>query len=143
VPTNINYRFPLNKGIAGYFDFNQSVESATKENLKNLLLTRKGERVIFKDYGTSIYNMLFEIKTIEMKNKIKIEIIEQVRKYVPTAKINVVNALFKEDISQLSQFSKIPMDENSVLIVINYSIVTNGGNLILPNNNFGIILKNQ
>lgn len=139
---NYNFKFPLEKGINGFFGFNTTIEDATKEDIKNLLLTRKGERVIYKDYGTNVYSMLFEQKTPDMKNRIRFDVVEQIKKYVPTAKIENINVYFKEDIPIISQYSKLQLDDNSVLVILQYSIVAQQGNLILPNQSFALILQN-
>ena len=50
----INYSFPLRKFRQGFFEGNQDTIRAVRENIKILLMTKKGERVINGGIGTNI-----------------------------------------------------------------------------------------
>jgi phage baseplate assembly protein W len=51
---------PIQRGDTGYF--RQAFESfdQAKANLRNLLLTRKGERIMQPEFGTGLHELLFE-----------------------------------------------------------------------------------
>lgn len=51
---------PIRRGETGYFE--QAFESfeQAKANLRNLLLTKKGERIMQPDFGTGLELLLFE-----------------------------------------------------------------------------------
>ena len=64
----IGLRLPLTKGsdIDGYFESTNLTIDAVKENIRNLLLTRKGERVFNPELGVGLENLLFENINDEM-----------------------------------------------------------------------------
>ena len=60
---------------------------AAAANLKNLILTRKGERPFHPTLGTSIYDFLFDQNVEEMLGKIEEEINEAVAFWLPYVQI--------------------------------------------------------
>ena len=68
-------KIPIQLGNTGYFNQTFSSIEEAKSNLYNLLLTRKGERVMQPDFGTDIYGLLFGQITgnlgIEIENQIR------------------------------------------------------------------------
>jgi len=89
----IGIKTPLRKGKLSkesLFRMNFEIESQISDNLKNLLMTKKGERLCFTDYGTRLYEIyssdasMEEIYQFAMK-----EIKESVQKYMPS--ISLVN----------------------------------------------------
>ena len=71
---DINFKFPLKSFKQGFFQGNQTTKSAVREDIKVLLMTVKGERVMDKNMGTNIpilAGQLFEpITKVEMAEKI-------------------------------------------------------------------------
>ena len=51
---SINFKFPLKSYRRGFFQGNTDTISAVRENIKILLLTQKGERVMHGEMGTNI-----------------------------------------------------------------------------------------
>jgi phage baseplate assembly protein W len=51
---------PVQRGNTGYFNQAFSSFEQAKSNLKNLLLTRKGERVMQPNFGTGLHELLLE-----------------------------------------------------------------------------------
>ena len=49
---SINFKFPLKSFKQGFFQGNQTTKSAVREDIKVLLMTVKGERVMDKNMGT-------------------------------------------------------------------------------------------
>jgi len=58
-----------------------------RQNLKMLLLTAPGERMMIPSYGVGLKNFLFENKGSNIRNDIKAKIKEQVKIYLPFIKI--------------------------------------------------------
>lgn len=59
----IGISLPLQKGETGYFAQTFNTRDSIKSNLKNLLSTRQGERLMQPTFGTNLYNLLFENDT--------------------------------------------------------------------------------
>ena len=51
---------PVRLGESGYFEQAFSSFEQAKANLRNLLMTKKGERIMQPDFGTGLEEMLFE-----------------------------------------------------------------------------------
>lgn len=66
----------------GYFS-KQSGVTLVKNNLRQLLLTVKGERVMLPDYGTNLQNYLFEPLDKFTVQNIRDEILHTISKYAP------------------------------------------------------------
>ena len=85
--TNINFKFPLRAFQHGFFESNTNIMAAVKEDIKTLLLTSKGERVINTRVGTRIPTLagqLFEnIEVEEMQMAIESEIREAIDTFMP------------------------------------------------------------
>ena len=58
-----------------------------RQNLKMLLLTAPGERMMIPSYGVGLRNFLFENRGPNVKNDIRAKIKEQVKIYLPFIKI--------------------------------------------------------
>lgn len=79
----VGVKIPISLGNTGYFNQTFSSLEEAKSNMYNLLLTRKGERVMHPDFGTNIYNYLFEQTTVDLANKIENEIEDAVEMWLP------------------------------------------------------------
>lgn len=81
--------FPLSESRLGYmFDLTDTPEEEIKANLIHLLLTRKGMRYFLPDYGTRLYEYIFEPLDTITFDSIEAEIREQVQKYIPNLRID-------------------------------------------------------
>lgn len=89
------------------------VNALVRQNLKNLVLTNPGERIMDPNFGVGIKRFLFENKTAVLKNNIKNLISGQVKKYMPFLSIQDV------------QFTDIEDQPNYLGISIYYVIVPN------------------
>jgi len=67
------------------------------ENLKTLLLTRKGERYHQPEFGTSLLNILFEPNTSLVKQAIDDFITQPVARWLPYINIEAINVVTHED----------------------------------------------
>lgn len=73
------------------FAQNFTVLEQLKSNIKNLLLTKRGERLMNNDFGAGIETVLFEPITDEFEEKIQDIINEAVEKYLPNVSIDEIN----------------------------------------------------
>ena len=75
-----------------YVDIDQALE-----NLKNLLLTRFGERVLQPTFGCRLFEILFQPNIFELKDEIKDIIIQPVNFWLPYITIDEVNVITNQD----------------------------------------------
>ena len=95
---------PLQKSEEdGYYALTKTVAANTKQNLKNLLLTSPGERVMIPDFGAGLQNHLFsnQYDTIEADITYRIE--DQVGRYLPFVVINNIDFARKEPLYSNSE----------------------------------------
>ena len=74
---------PFSLGKDGWFKSTKSVSEQTKTNLKNLLLTVKGERINQPELGCELFNVLFEPMDDNLSGKIETSIRESVGIWLP------------------------------------------------------------
>jgi phage baseplate assembly protein W len=74
----------------GPYSLIQDYATLMRQNLKMLVLTAPGERMMIPSYGVGLRNFLFENKGRNVKNDIKAKIKEQVKIYLPFIDINDV-----------------------------------------------------
>lgn len=88
---------PVQRGNAGYFSqaFN-SFEQA-KSNLKNLLLTRKGERIFQPNFGTGLHELLFEQLTDDLSTKLEQTITNSVNSWLPYINIDSIDVKMTDE----------------------------------------------
>jgi phage baseplate assembly protein W len=90
--------FPFRDSQKGdYLNMTEIPEKEVRANLIHLLLTRKGSRYYLPDFGTRIYEYIFEQNDLISFNLIEEEIREGVRKYIPNLDINSINIMSAQD----------------------------------------------
>lgn len=89
-------RLPLNLAPKDGYDLIKTTPELIKQNLKNLLLTNPGERIMDPSFGVGIRRYLFEPNIIHTHQLIRTEIGKQVKKYMPFLNIKDVRILQDE-----------------------------------------------
>lgn len=79
----LGVKVPIQMGKTGFFDQTFTSLEEAKANMMNLLLTRKGERVMHPDFGTDIYGLLFSQITKDLDTKIENQIRSAVDMWLP------------------------------------------------------------
>ena len=72
--------------VDGFYKLNKTLAAVAKQNLKMVVLTTPGERIMHPEFGVGARNYLFD-QTEGTYQGLSTKIIEQVRKYVPFIKI--------------------------------------------------------
>jgi len=88
----------------------KTIKKLIKQNLKMLLLTDPGERVMEPNFGIGIKRYLFQNFGFSTQAEIENKINEQVRIYMPAVKIKEIN------------FGRVDPDNNVLGFSIVYSI---------------------
>ncbi len=74
---------PLKRGNTGFFEQAFTSFEQAKSNLKNLLSTAKGERLMQPEFGTGLQGILFDQMTDEFEEKLQSTITESVNFWLP------------------------------------------------------------
>ena len=101
-------RYDVNSG--GFFPTTSRLREQASSNLKNLLLTNKGERVGQPDFGSNIPNILFEPITDNIGSLIEESVNEAVSQWLPYISIQNVFVNTPED------------NPNSILVQIEFTV---------------------
>ena len=81
---------------------------AIRFNLKNIILTNPGERIMNANFGAGILQMLFDNTTTDVELRMRTAILNQVRQYAPYAIIEDLKITYN--------------GENSLNVAITYSV---------------------
>ena len=84
--------FPFNDSLKGdYLSLSQNPDQEIRSNLIHLLLTRKGYRYYLPDFGTRLYEYIFEPLDGPTFSEIEGEIRDSVEKYMPGVQITNIS----------------------------------------------------
>jgi phage baseplate assembly protein W len=108
----------INKGSNsnGIFAVNYTTLTQAKDNLKNLILTRKGERLMQPEFGCDVWKVLFEQmdgNTIE--SSIESSILDAVSIWLPYLNIDTI----------VFDYDENDIDNNRIALDIKFSLVSN------------------
>lgn len=108
--SSIAVRLPLSLDDTDGFGMLKRIREVIKQNLKMLILTEPGERIMDPQFGVGMKRFLFENFSDNVYSQIDSRIREQVRIYMPDLSIRQIN------------FYLIDPDSNSVAFRMEYSI---------------------
>jgi len=83
-------KLPLTKHPIDGYELNKDYIDLVKQNLKMVLLTAPGERIMEPDFGVGLRNYLFENIVNSTFSTIETKIIEQVGVYMPFIEVSEV-----------------------------------------------------
>jgi phage baseplate assembly protein W len=109
----IGIKLPIVRKDGRLFSQSYSTEDQISTNLKNLVLTRKGERLYQPSFGTSIYDLLFENIRPDLQVLLRDTLLSDINFWFPN--------LMDVDINV-----EIDIDRQSVFVSINYRLNANG-----------------
>lgn len=114
--------FPFLDGRNGdYLLLTDIPEREIKSNLIHLLLTRKGSRYFLPDFGTNLYQYIFEPLDELTQLKIENEINDAVKKYIPNLQVNKINITqYYDDPNYINDDTK----RHQVSVGIDYTITS-------------------
>ena len=95
-------------------------------NLKNLLLTRKGERIMQPNFGTTIFDSLFESNTDALINNLKSSLRDDIEFWLPYIILDRIDAIRTDHRIDLRLHFRT--SENGANLVIN--VLADENNLV-------------
>ena len=96
----------------GFFKTTQTLLEQAKHNIKNLLLTRKGERLGNPEFGSDLHLLLFEQESSDLESRVEEMVLEAVTTQLPYVIVNNIESSADE------------MDKNIHNINLQFSINT-------------------
>ena len=93
----LNFPFQLATGSLGYLEVTDDVASAIVANVRSLLLTNWGERVMHYDFGCNFREFLFEPRSKSLKARIADRIKGQVTKWMPFLTLTGIFITFSDE----------------------------------------------
>ena len=122
----VNLKFPLRSYRKGFFEMNNTTIDAVKEDIKILLLTKKGERVVNPNIGTNIPILLGElfepIKKEEMEARIGAEIRSALDTWMPYVTMDDIEIFTSDNPPRGTN-----VNENDILVRMVYTLQNAGG----------------
>jgi phage baseplate assembly protein W len=86
----VGVRFPLDHSQEGFFYKTKTILDQAKSNMRNLLLTSLGERVMQPEFGSTLMDVVFN-QGPDVENDIDEAIREAVSNWLPYVIINEIN----------------------------------------------------
>jgi phage baseplate assembly protein W len=99
--------------VPGLFNTTYTTTDQAKSNLKNLLLTRIGERFMQPTFGTRLLDVVFEPSDDEFKQQVDDAIRQPINYWLPYIQIETLDTI---------TFSDDPNQDHVVNITLTYSI---------------------
>jgi phage baseplate assembly protein W len=97
--------------------FNQSFKTLeqAKTNIKNVLLTKKYERLMQPDFGSGLQELLFEMNDESLADKIENTIVDTLDRWLPYVTVDNI------EVEQTNEYK----DKNQINISIDFSVGDN------------------
>jgi len=100
--------------VDGAYGLNKTLVDMATQNLKMVILTSPGERIMEPEFGVGVRNYLFAQNSPGLSSQLRDRISQQVSKYLPYISLNNLQ-VFSPSISG-------DTDNTRLNIIINYSI---------------------
>lgn len=108
----------------GHYVLLKSIQAIARQNLKMLVLTNPGERIMIPEFGVGISRYLFQQEGEFSKGSIKNKILSQVSLYLSYIKINNIDIYERTDLSNTFQVTleyTIPSMSTRGKLILNLS----------------------
>tara|TARA_Y100000310_G_C20641274_1_gene794064 strand:+ start:241 stop:627 length:387 start_codon:yes stop_codon:yes gene_type:complete len=103
-------KLPVTRDPVDGFLLTKSIQEEVHQNLKNLILTSPGERIMIPNFGVGLRQYLFEQNTAAVSSLIRERINSQVKKYMPFVELNKIIVVAE------------PSNKQGLLVSIRYSV---------------------
>jgi len=122
----IGVQLPL--GGDPLFKLSYTTEEQAISNLKNLILTRKGERPFQPQFGSDVYSLLFEQISSTLSSDLEDSLRADIKFWLPYIIIDDVSVITLEDNNRVEISLKVRVTENGANTQITI-LVTEQGNV--------------
>ena len=93
----VGIRFPLGYSPEGFFYKTKTVLEQAKSNIRNLLLTNKGERLGNPTFGTNLLSLVFTQENTDLEARVEEEIRASMAEFLPFINIVSIETNFSEE----------------------------------------------
>ena len=114
-------------GSVGYFESTNYTIDAIKENVKNILVTQKNERIFRPNMGINWNSYLFSQLNQTMLNRLTNEIRQAILNWMPFLNINQIETVRDEESDDNIIYVRIIIQYKNEMLPINYAIPLGGG----------------
>lgn len=99
----VGITLPIQKGEDGYFRQSFKTFDQVRSNLKNLLLTKRGERIFQPDFGSGLHDLLFNPATEKFEEDLETTINDAVAKWLPYVIVEDINIDISKEMTDNNQ----------------------------------------
>ena len=124
----VGVKLPL--GGDPLFSLSYTTEEQAISNLKNLILTRKGERPFQPTFGSEVYSLLFEQMSAQLSNDLETSLERDIKYWLPYIIIDEVSVITNEDYNRVDISLNIRVTEQGANTIINV-MVSEQGNITI------------
>lgn len=121
----IGVTLPIRMGQTGMFEQSTTVIQQTRSNFKNLILTKKGERLHQPEFGCDLWRFLFEQITPDTIENARLSVVEAVDRWLPFLELTnfelttpVNDDVYRMDIKVSYRFRRNPNVTDTVTFSI-------------------------
>ena len=119
--SGISPKLPLYTDPVDGIALNKTLKQMTRQNLKMIILTSPGERIMHPKFGVGLRRYLFMNNTQSTLSDMSRKIEQQVRTYLPSVRIRSIKFLSENGDEIRSSFES-SSSSNYVKLVIDYEI---------------------
>ena len=87
----VGITLPIQRGEDGYFRQSFRTFDQIRSNLKNLLLTKKGERIFQPEFGSGLHDLLFNPATEKFEEDLENTINDAIAQWLPYIVVEDIN----------------------------------------------------
>ena len=99
----VGITLPIQKGDEGYFRQSFRTFDQVRSNLKNLLLTKKGERILQPEFGSGLHDLLFNPATEKFEEDLDKTVNDAVAKWLPYVIVEDINIDISKEMTDNNQ----------------------------------------
>ena len=99
----VGITLPIQRGNEGYFRQSFRTFDQVRSNLKNLLLTKRGERILQPDFGSGLHDLLFNPATEKFEEDLENTINDAVAQWLPYILVEDINIDISKEMTDNNQ----------------------------------------